>query len=389
VGFSAINLFNKEKIPGEKEFSNSHYFFLLFTLGMGVGIMVYAFNEVPSLSQYSDVRNPFGLCLNHWTIVPWSIYTTFTIFEVYDLKYKLLPNWLRTIKNYLYGLMMMLGIGTSFALGVITIANSIKILYGVEVPSYALVILLGSCVTISLLRGLHKGMEMFATFSMYMLFGFIIILAIIAPSDSLQVIITSTGSLIKDFIYNNIYRGSAVQNDWTVFYWIWWIGWAAFCAPFIIRISKGRSIRSVVFFTVVIPTILIILFMSLGNNFGMHLLKSGTEIANIPYAAINVHWLLPLYFIVLMSLFYITSSDSQSFAMDSIISKGSSTPIVYRKILWVFLEVLFVTVLLLAGSGTTSAVQGISFLGAIPMILFAGIFTVLIIKFYITKKIKK
>lgn len=389
VLFSFINLFNKEKVPGEIEFDNKSFFNLIFTLGMGVGILVFGFNESSQLSQYPDVRNPIGLTLNHWIVIPWCMYVTFTIFEIYDLKYNILPKWLKTVKVYLYGLMMMLGIGTSFALGVITVSDSIRTIWGYDIPSYALVILLGALVTISLLRGIHKGMKVLSNFSMNLLYVFIIILVIIAPSDTLPAFVESSKSFFTDFLYNNIYRGSSLQNDWTVYYWIWWLGWCAFTAPFIVTISRGRSIRQVVFFTVVIPSILITIYMVLGNNIGLHLLNSGTEINMIPFVAISKHWILPILFILLMCMFYVTSSDSQSYAMDCLVSKGSKTPVVYRKILWVFLEVLFVTVLLLAGSGTTSAVQGLSFLATPFMILFAVINVILIIKVLIrNRKIK-
>lgn len=386
VVFCIINLFNKEKVPGEIEFDNKSYFALLFTLGMGVGIMIYGFNEAPSLSQYEDVRNPIGLTLNHWTFIPWCIYVAFAIFEIYDQKYKLLPNWLRVVKTYIYGIMMMLGISTSFALGVTQISSSLDIIYHVNVPSYALVVILGSAVTVSLLRGIHKGMKVFAKISMYLLYAFIVVLAIVAPKDTMTEGAKAVGSLFSDFLYNNVYTGRDVQKDWTVFYWIWWISWAAFCAPFIARISKGRSIKSVTFWTIIMPVLLSIVYMVLGNNYGMHLMKEGTEISMIPYRAIDVHWILPVFFIVLMSMFYITSSDSQSFAMDELISKGSKTPVLYRKILWVSLEVLFVTLLLLAGGGTISAIQGLSFLMVPVMIIFAIIYVVLLIAFLIKRK---
>ena len=152
VVFCGLNLFNKDKVPGEKEFSNFAYINLLFTLGMGVGIMVYGFNEAAQLSLYAEVRNPIGLTINHWILIPWAFYVTFAIFEIYNLKYKLLPRWLEAIKTYVYGLLMMLGIGTSFALGVITISGAVKTIYNINIPSYALVILLGGLVTFSLLN---------------------------------------------------------------------------------------------------------------------------------------------------------------------------------------------------------------------------------------------
>lgn len=382
VLFCIVNLFNKEKVPGEVEFSFFAYFNLLFTLGMGVGIMVYGFNEAASLSQYPEVHNPIGLTINHWIVIPWAFYVTFAIFEIYDQKYNLLPNWLRIVKTYVYGLLMMLGIGTSFALGVITISGSLENIYGINIPSYALVILLGALVTISLLRGIHKGMKKFASFSMILLFVFMAIMIFCAPSNTLSNGVEAIGSFFSDFFYNNIYDGRSVQKDWTVYYWIWWISWAAFTAPFIVTISKGRTIRSVVFYTVVVPSILITLYMMLGNSIGMELLNQGNAVAELPYLAIKKYSFIPPIFILLMALFYITSADSMSFAMDEIISKGSKIPVVFRKIMWVLLEVLFVTVLLLVGSGTTAAVQGLSFLFVPFMILIAVIFVFYIARFY-------
>ena len=389
VLFCLINLFNKERVPGEVEFSSFAYFNLLFTLGMGVGIMVYGFNEAASLSQYPEVHNPIGLTINHWIVIPWAFYVTFAIFEVYDQKYNLLPHWLRSIKTYVYGLLMMLGIGTSFALGVITISGALENIYGINIPSYALVVLLGALVTISLLRGIHKGMKKFASFSMILLYLFMAIMLFCAPSSTFMNGVDAIGSFFSDFFYNNIYDGRSVQKDWTVYYWIWWISWAAFTAPFIVTISKGRTIRSVVFYTVVVPSILITLYMVVGNSIGMELLNNGNTITELPYLAIKKYSFIPPVFILLMALFYVTSADSMSFAMDNIISKGSKIPVVFRKIMWVLLEVLFVTVLLLVGSGTTSAVQGLSFLFVPFMILIAFIFVVYIAIFYFKKFQKK
>lgn len=386
VAFCVVNLFNKEKVPGEKEFSNFAYINLLFTLGMGVGIMVYGFNEAAQLSQYPEVRNPIGLTINHWIVIPWAFYVTFAIFEIYNQKYQLLPKWLEIIKTYVYGLLMMLGIGTSFALGVISISGAVENIYGITIPSYALVILLGALVTISLLRGIHKGMKQFAKWSMFLLYAFMIMMVIIAPSNTISEGLKAIGSFFTDFFYNNVYDGRPVQKDWTVYYWIWWISWAAFTAPFIVTISKGRTIRSVVFFTVIVPSILITIYMVIGNCIGMDLLKSGVEAAQIPFVAINKFAFLPAMFVLLMSMFYVTSSDSQSFAMDNLISAGSKIPVLYRKIMWVLLEVLFVTVLLLAGSGTTSAVQGLSFLFVPFMILIALIYFILLVRFIIKRK---
>ncbi len=326
--------------------------------------------------------------LNHEIVIPWCFYTAFAIFEIYDEKYNLLPKWLLTIKTYLYGLLMMLGIGTSFALGVMTISGACNHIYGITIPIYALVVILGALVTVSLLRGIHRGMKVFAKISMFILYAYILIMIYVAPSDTLSVGVKAFGSFISDFFYNNVYTGCAVQKEWTIYIWIWWISWCAFVGSFIKTISKGRTMREIVFYSVIVPSILSTVFMILGNNTGLHLLAQGVKIADLPYVAINAHWIMPLIFIVLMSMFYITSSDSQSYVMDQTISYGSNTPIVYRKIMWVGLEVVFVTVLLLAGSNNISVIQGLSFLFVPIMCLMAMVYLILIIKCYIKNIMK-
>ena len=389
VGFCVVNLFNKEKVPGEKEFSNLAYMALVYSLGMGIGIMTFGFNEAPMLNSYADVRNPLGLVLNHWTIVPFAIYGLFTIFEIYDLKYQVLPNWLRSAKIYIYCLSMMLGIGTSYALGTITIADTSKILYGIDIPSYAIVILLGAAVTISLLRGIHKGMKVFASIAMWMLLIFSLIMIYFMPSNWYNTSLEAVTSFGSDFLYNNLYRGSTLQQDWTVFYDIWWIGWSSFVAAFMVSISKGRTIGNILLYLLVIPAIISAIYMCICGTIGLDLMNKGVETTMIPFEAVKVIPGLPILFIALMAIFYVTSSDSQSFAMDSYISKGSKTPIVYRKILWVFLEVLFVTVLLIAGTSTTKAIQGLSFMFSPIMILFAIAYLYYIGKFYYKKFLTK
>ena len=129
--------------------------------------------------------------------------------------------------------------------------------------------------------------------------------------------------------------------------------------------------------------------MVVGNCIGMELFDNGIEITQLPYVAISRFAFMPAMFVILMAMFYITSSDSQSFAMDTLIASGSKTPVLYRKIMWVLLEVLFVTVLLLAGSGTTSAVQGLSFLFVPFMILIALIYLILLVRFLIMRKLDR
>lgn len=382
-----LGLFDKTRIPGNIEFSNWSWFGLLFTTGMGIGILNYAFQEAVMLSEYNDpVANPLGQVFNHWTLIPWGLYTAYVIFETYDMNYNLTPKWFKSIKTIIYAVAMMLGIGISFALGVIAISGAASHIYGVNIPSYALVILLGLLVTVSILRGMHKGLKVFSNIAMTAMYGYIILLMFELNSDFLPMMTEGLKSFVVDFGYNNIFHDSQLQIDWTVYYVIWFYSWVPFVTPFAIQASKGRTLRSVVTALVIMPSLLITLFMSIGTNIGWNLYESGVDTSVLQFEAINSNWYLPIMFVFLMIAFYVTSSDSQSLALDSLISKGSKTKLVYRKIGWVLLEMAFVTVLLLAGSGTINAFLGLSLLFVPLLIVIGAIFIIYIVKFKIQNR---
>ena len=381
-----IGLFDKTKVPGEREFSNFSYFNILFCLGMGVGLVTYGFTEVNFLATYPEVRNPYSLVLHHWTLVPWCLYSAFTIFEIYQAKYNFLPNWLVKIKDYLYATLMMIGIGISFVLGVTTLSNGIEYLFGVKIPSILLVVVLASLVTTSLLLGLHRGIKNFSNVCniLFLIFSVIVIASV--PLESYKLIPSIFSSYFTDFFYNHLPHSGAVQSDWTVYYWIWWLSWVPFVSGFIPTVSKGRSIRSVVAYTVLFPVILSTIFMTAASLVGVNEVALGANPGEAHYSFLSsFKYVVPVLFVVIMAGFYITSSDSQSFAMDRVISKGSKMPIVLRKIIWVLLEVLFVCILLYSNNESLYGLQGLGFIGVIPLMILAVIMIGYIIKIKITE----
>lgn len=383
LGVCLLMLFSSERLPGKIEYSTISWFAMVFTTGMGIGLLNYAFQEAAMLQEYHDPGNPIGQVLNHWTLIPWGLYTAYLIFEVYDEKYDLTPKWFKTAKTYIYSVSMMLGIGISFALGVTTISGALQSIYGFVIPPYALVVLLASLVAVSVLRGMHKGLKLFSNITMGVFYGYIVLLMFQLKGNFLNTVNQGINSFITEFGYNNWFHGSALQIDWTVYYVVWFWSWMPFVVPFCLQISKGRSLRAVVACMLIAPSLLTTIFMMIGTSIGLDLYANGIPTSTLQYAAIGQTWYLPILFLFLMIAFYVTSSDSQSVALDNLISKGSSLKIMYRKIGWIFLEMTFVTVMLLAGSGTISAILGISLLFVPLLIIMGGYYIFLILKHYI------
>lgn len=381
IVFVLLNSNNKLKVPGEIEFSNISYFSLLFTLSMGIGILNFGFSEVYALSSY-DVKSPYGLMLNHWIIIPWCIYLVFTIFEIYDQIYKILPKYLRNIKDVVYSISMILGVAISFALCVIAISNTIKGLYAVNISYITLILILGGLTGVSLLLGIHKGMKVFSNITVFLLLGFTISFLFFIDLEYFNVLFKSIKDYFVYFFDNNLPNDNKVQLDWTAFYWVWWLSWSTFVSKFLIQISKGRSIRSIIFYTLIIPSIFVTIYMTLGNYIGMNSVIPNISYENLPLMVLRKCSFYPYLFIGLMGLFFITSADSQSYSLGIILSGNDK---VGTKILWLSTLILLTTYLLMIGDGTISIIQNLSFYIVPFLIILIIINTYKIIKIWITR----
>jgi len=322
-----------------------------------------------------------GVTMVHWCIYQFATFTTFVIFELYDLKYNVLPKWLKTAKIYIYGFSMVIGISTSFVSGSLTLSNSLMDVYNINIPPVAIVMFIGAIVAFSVLRGLHKGMAVLARITMVILAVFLIMCCFILPEGWLVTSGEALGSLVTDFWHNNVYHNTQMQNEYSSPIEVWNLGWAAFVAYFIVGISKGRSFRTIIATSLFVPTILGMIYLAITGNIGMFHQAQGVPYEGIHSASIAGLVGLPLVSILLMVFLFVTSCDSQTYSLDTLVSKGSKLNIVARKLMWIILEITFVCIILL--SGAKAAVQGVGFLFTPLLILLAIAYLYYIAKFYI------
>jgi len=191
-------------------------------------------------------------------------------------------------------------------------------------------------------------------------------------------------------LWTETFLSSNWQGSWTVFYWAWWISWSPFVGMFIARISKGRTVREFVLSVMLLPTLLSFLWMSVFGGAAIYLQSSGTAdivtavnddvstalfvmLENFPLTNI-----LSFVGIILVTVFFITSSDSGSLVVDHLTSGGKLDSPVPQRVFWTVMEGVVAAVLLIGGGLTTLQTAAVS-----TGLLFAVVLLFIVYALYI------
>lgn len=428
--FLAFSKFGNIRIGGKKatpDFSRASWFAMLFSAGMGIGLVFWGVAEPISHFNYNpfvdngdsvaSAKSAMGFTFLHYGIHAWSIYTTVALalaFFTFNLK---LPLTIRSIfypilGNKIYGrlgdfidiisvLATVVGLATSLGMGAQQVNAGMEYLFGIEYSRMAQIIIIAIITffaTGSLLAGLDKGIRRLSEVNMglaLVLLGFVIL---IGPTAYLmEGFVQNIGYYIDNFFklgmwtesYSGVRDNSDWQNDWTVFYYAWWIAWSPFVGIFIARISKGRTIKEFITGVLLVPTILTFLWMSVFGGsalfyelMGDHSISEAVN-ANLPTAFFILLEKFPFVTIssglsvILVASFFITSSDSGSMVVDTLTSGGRHDAPKIQKIFWAAMEGATASVLLLYG-GLTALQSATTIAG----LAFAFILVIMTISFY-------
>jgi len=393
----------------EPEYSYLSWFAMLFSAGMGIGLLFFGVAEpiqhyakppVGDGSTVESARQAMILTFFHWGLHAWAIYLVVGLSLAYFAFRRGLPLTLRSglfplIGKRIHGpaghaidifavLGTMFGVATSLGFGVLQVNAGFAHLFGLPVNPTVQIILIAvitGMATLSAGTGLDKGVKRLSELN--------IILAIV-----LLVFVLCAGStvfLLQAFVQNvGAYLGAVVQRtfrmyayepntwlgDWTLFYWGWWISWSPFVGMFIARISRGRTIREFVGGVLLVPVLFTFLWMTVFGNTAIALDLSGaapivqTVADNIPVALFEVLEQLPLSVIasgvatLLIVTFFVTSADSGALVIDMITSGAAPNPPVWQRIFWAICAGVVAAVLLLAGG--LQALQTAALASALP-----------------------
>ncbi|UTW07077.1 BCCT family transporter [Pseudomonas benzenivorans] len=276
---------------GEKpEFSTLSWLSMLFSAGMGIGLLFWSVAE----PMWHYAGNPFsatGLSAEsaetamrvtyfHWGMHAWALYLMPALCLAYfsfrkgkplSVRACLVPlfgekrmdGWLGAIFDIIIVVITAFGIATSFGLGVEQLATGINTLTGIEMGigmKMALILVISLVAIMSVVSGVERGIKLLSLWNMGL--SLLILAAVMAFGPTryiLNTILEGTSgyaqSVIGMSLWSDAQNDAGWQNWWTAFYWAWWLTWVPFVGTFIARISRGRTIRQLVMGSLIIPVL--------------------------------------------------------------------------------------------------------------------------------------
>jgi len=412
--YGGIRLGGPEARP---DFSLAAWFAMLFSAGMGIGLMFYSVAEpiyhllAPphgaepgSIASYEDAISTTFL---HWGLHAWGIYTLTGLAIAYFAFNHEQPLSIRGVFRPLLGdrvdgfcghvidtvaaVATLLGVATSLGLGATQINAGLNHLYNIPANATVQLLLIAgitAIATISVVLGLKRGIKRLSVFNM--LLAALLLLYVISVGPSLFIFngfVENIGLYLDDFFYlafwNETYSRGDWQNGWTVFYWGWWIAWSPFVGMFIARVSRGRSIREFIGGVLFMATTLTFIWLSVFGDSALYveLLWPGSlsgavekDIAGALFvfldklpAAGGLGGMSSIVTLVVGTIatmvivsFFVTSSDSGSLVIDIITAGGHPNPPVLQRIFWAVSEGVVAAILLVGGGLTALQTAAIS-----------------------------
>jgi choline/glycine/proline betaine transport protein len=415
MGVSRFGDITLGKDEDEPEFSLWAWFAMLFAAGMGIGLVFWGAAEPLTFfdspkpgvegSGSQLAQSAMSQTFLHWGLHAWAIYVVVGLALAYAIHRKGRSVSLRWILEPLLGdrvrgrlgdaidvvaiVGTLFGVATSLGLGVQQISAGLVHLGVVDEAGNTLLVVLIVVITAvaiaSVVSGVGKGIKWLSNANLVL--AAVFLLAVLALGPTLFLLrewVQSIGVYFRDVLPMTFStsaftgdEGQAWQASWTTFYWGWWISWAPFVGVFIARISRGRTIREFVAGVLLVPTLVTFLWFSVLGGSAIHreLFGAGGLVdpvdgivsENVLFDLLGdlpIGGVLSVAAVVLVALFFVTSSDSGSLVVDMLASGGDLDPPRWSRVMWAVLEGLVAIALLLAGG--LAALQTGAIITALP-----------------------
>ncbi len=402
IGVSPLGRIRLGGDDAKPEFSTLSWIAMLFSAGIGVGLVFYGAAEPMAYftgwggaplgaepASPEAERLAFAATLFHWSVVPWSVYSVMGMALAFFTFNKGLPlavrsaffpvlgdriwGWPGHIIDLLAIAATLFGLATALGLGARQAASGIAFLFGFE-AGLALQITIIAGVTLlaifSVVRGLDKGVKLLSNINIGIALALLTFIFVAGPTltiiDNLW---RNAGAFFINAPALNAWMGRPDQkwfHDWTIFYWAWWVSWAPFVGMFIARVSRGRRIREFLLALLAVPFVISLVWFTAFGTTAIEQVK--TNVGTLPGGIDDISLVLfqmletmPLAHmasgvtIVLLITFFVTSSDSGSLVIDSITAGGKIHAPTPQRVFWASVEGLVAAVLLVGGGATALA----------------------------------
>ncbi|HDZ46732.1 hypothetical protein LCGC14_0158800 [marine sediment metagenome] len=391
-----IRLGGKDAKP---EYTRTSWFAMLFAAGMGIGLMFWSVAE--PVAYYTDwygtplnapagtpegASAAMGATMFHWGLHPWAIYGVVALSLAFFSYNKGLPltlrsafypilgertrGWAGHIIDILAVLATIFGLATSLGFGATQAAGGLAYLF--DIPNtigtqLAIIVVVTVVALFSVWRGIDGGVKLFSNINMVIAAALLLFVIVAGPT---LMILTGIGTTALDYASHLLPLSNWIGRDddiwyhgWTIFYWAWWISWSPFVGMFIARVSRGRTVREFLIAVLLVPTLVTLVWMSaFGGTALYQAANSVGELANgisdVSLAMFHMLEQLPLtsitstLAIILVLVFFITSSDSGSLVIDNITAGGKTDAPKGQRVFWATLEGVIAGVLLYGGGST-------------------------------------
>ncbi|OOF35483.1 BCCT transporter [Salinivibrio costicola subsp. alcaliphilus] len=385
------------------------WFAMLFAAGMGIGLMFYGVSEplthfqtalggtatgadglrtdwAPLGAAAGDTeaarRLGMSATIFHWGLHPWAIYAVLALGLALFAYNKGLPLTMRSVFYPLFGervwgwtghvidilaiIATLFGLATSLGLGASQASAGLHFLFDTplgDTTEVLLVMGITGAAILSVVAGVDKGVKRLSEINMILALLLLIFVIAVGPTIAILTgFFGNLGAYLQNLPALSMPFGREDANftqGWTSFYWAWWISWSPFVGMFIARVSRGRTVREFITCVLIIPSAACVLWMTVfgGTAIGQFVNEGYTAVADaelslklfamldgLPLASIT-----SFIGIILVMVFFVTSSDSGSLVIDTISAGGKVDVPVPQRVFWASFEGLVAVALILGG----------------------------------------
>ncbi len=414
--FGNIPLGNDDEEP---EFRTVSWIAMMFSAGMGIGLMFYGVSEplthfvtpppgTVGAGSPQAVQTAMATTLFHWTLHPWAIYAVVGLAVAYGVFRKGRRQLISSAFIPLIGerranggvgrlidilaiFATLFGSAASLGLGALQIGSGLEIVSGIgKIGNGVLVgiiVLLTIAFIASAVSGVEKGIQWLSNINMVLALVLAVFVFVVGPTVfMLDLLPTAVGSYFQDLAAMSA-RTDASGGDamatwlsgWTVFYWAWWLSWTPFVGMFIARISRGRTIRQFVTGVLLVPSLVSLVWFAIFGGAAIRLQQGGADLAgassaegqlfamldHLPFATIT-----SVLVMVLVAIFFVSGADAASIVMGSLSEGGALEPSRKTVIFWgVATGGVGAVMLLVGGDSALTGLQNITIVAALPFAL--------------------
>jgi glycine betaine transporter len=413
LAFSRFGRIRLGKDDDRPEFRTVSWIAMMFSAGMGIGLMFFAVAEPIShltappagtarAGTDEAAQQAMSLSYFHWALHPWAIYAIVGLALAYFTFRRGLPNLISSAFYPLLGdrihgpigksidilaiFATLFGSATSLGLGALQINSGLDFLWGVEPAdgvAVAIIAVLTLAFVLSAVSGVHKGIQWLSNINMLLAIALVLFLLAVGPTVfQLETLVESIGGYLTTIVPASFQTGAFGDQEWlsawTIFYWAWWISWAPFVGTFIARISRGRTIREFVIGVLLVPSGVSFIWFAVFGGAAIDLQLTGaadlSAITGTPEIALfttleefPLSGITSFVVIVLVALFFISGADAASLVMGMLSSRGNLNPARAVTVVWGVSTGAAAAILLLANG--LSALQQAAIIAAAPFTL--------------------